>query len=192
MDLKEAYDKYAEQYAAYLEDRPPQFELTEFSGMLSKGAKVLDAGCAAGRDSLYLIEDGFKVVGIDISEKLLNMAKANVKGAEFLQMDIGKLSFDDESFDGIWCFDSFAHVSAKEADNVLKGFARVLKPGGILFLVAPSGKGEGEEERKELMGEKVFFAYHDHKELQMGLTKSGFEVVKAYSGEELIIMIGRK
>ena len=73
----ETYNKYAELYAKYTKDKLLQFQLTEFSSMLPKKGKVLDAGCGCGRDAAYLSEEGLNVTAVDICDGMINEAKKN-------------------------------------------------------------------------------------------------------------------
>jgi len=64
------------------------------------GERVLDLACGIGRHSLELRRRGFEVVGVDISEELLEMAKAEAKAqsleVSFLQADLRQLDLRDE------------------------------------------------------------------------------------------------
>ncbi len=53
------------------------FLLEEFK--LPKGAKILDMGCGVGRHSIELAKRGYRVTGIDISQKMLEKAKNGPK-----------------------------------------------------------------------------------------------------------------
>jgi len=46
-----------------------------FCSLLKKGDKVLDVGCGSGLKSKYLYSKGFDVTGIDLSDKLIDIAR---------------------------------------------------------------------------------------------------------------------
>ena len=75
-----------------------------------KGLKILDAGGGPGRFSIPLAEAGHEVTNLDISPKMLNIARnrgKGVAGLKFVQGSITDLSeFDDNSFDLVLCLDS--------------------------------------------------------------------------------------
>lgn len=104
--------------------------------------KILDAGCGTGRDTAFLSKKGFKAVGIDLSEEMLEIAKE--KPGEYKKMDIRDLEFQDNSFDGIVCNQSLIFLQKEEMKKAFEELKRVLKPEGVIFL----GLKEGEEPYK--------------------------------------------
>jgi len=104
----DTYNKDVERYVQKLEFPLPKTELDMFIEMLS-GKRVLDAGCGAGRDSAYLSEQGLEVIGIDMSEGMLEAAKQRAK-ADFRYMDVRETKFQKNYFHGIWCYNTFLHL----------------------------------------------------------------------------------
>ena len=137
-----AYDKFAKQYTQYSYSRLPQFELDSFISIISKKALILDVACGPGRDSEYFTNEGFKVIGIDLSKKLIAEAKKRVKSkkAKFKVMDLEKINLKKNSFDGIWCYNSSVHIDRKNIAKVLKRFFDLLKKDGVLFIDILEGK----------------------------------------------------
>ena len=108
-----------------------------------KNKKVLDYGCGNGIHSVFLAKIGAeKVVGIDLSEKSLEIARKRVanKGlarkVDFLKMDCENMDFPDNSFDIIFNGGTFSSIDLKKAYPEL---ARVLKPDGLLLGVETFG-----------------------------------------------------
>ncbi len=104
---------------------------------------VLDYGCGNGIHSFFPIEVGAeKVVGVDLSEKSLDIArkKAKEKGVEdkieFLVMDCEKMEFTDNYFDIILDGGTFSSLDLNKA---LPELARVLKPRGYLIGIETFG-----------------------------------------------------
>ncbi|MGY5852742.1 MAG: class I SAM-dependent methyltransferase [Candidatus Thorarchaeota archaeon] len=85
-----------QQYVAELED----WHESEKLGIAKAKGKVLDVGCGAGRVALFLQQKGHEVVGIDISEEALNVARERgVKDARY--MSVEELDFPDGTFDTV-------------------------------------------------------------------------------------------
>jgi ubiquinone/menaquinone biosynthesis C-methylase UbiE len=100
------------------------------------GMKVLDAGCGTGNFSFKLAELGCLVTGVDISKNML--AGARQKAAQkkwtvcFLEMDGGRLDFDDGSFDAALSMAVFEFV--RRPPDVYGELKRVVKPGGTIVI----------------------------------------------------------
>jgi SAM-dependent methyltransferase len=122
--------------------------LTDVLG-LEPGARILDVGCGPGRHARALAASGFEVVGIDISQRFVDLASEGAPpGATFERIDARALDFDRE-FDAVisLCQGAFGLVGngpGAEPDTtpvdpdgvVLSGIARALKPGGMVALSA--------------------------------------------------------
>ena len=112
---------------------------------LEAGARVLDVGCGPGRHSLALAGRGIEVVGVDISQRFVDLARetAEAQGstARFERGDARALAFTDE-FDVVLslCQGGFGLVGREEdgaADTAVIGaMARALRPGGRLVTSA--------------------------------------------------------
>ena len=113
---------------------------------LFDGAKVLDFGCGTGWMSRIIATLGLEVIGVDVSENALRLARefiardplADRLRAEFRFFDSITLPLPDASVDRIISFDAFHHVYDQE--GTLREMARVLKPGGIVAFHEPGPK----------------------------------------------------
>ena len=96
---------------------------------------ALDLGCGTGEMlKLILQEDaGKELYGIDLSEKMLQVAKSKLpEQVKLLLGDSETLPCSDNTFDVVYCNDSFHHYPAPM--NVLREVQRVLKPGGTFLM----------------------------------------------------------
>ncbi|MBI4053789.1 MAG: class I SAM-dependent methyltransferase [Candidatus Doudnabacteria bacterium] len=131
--------------------------LKGFIKQLPRGGKILDVGCAGGRDSRFFARRGFHVVGIDLVDEFLRVARKKVPQARFLKMDARKLKFAANSFDAVWANAVLVHVQKKDLLPVLKSFWKILKPGGRVHLRMKKVKGRTEvSERLSLYNERIF------------------------------------
>jgi SAM-dependent methyltransferase len=98
-----------------------------------KGKVLLNAGCGCGRNEYFWGDFPSRVVDLDIS-RAIDVAKKNW-GADprfsFIQGDVLKLPFADQTFDVVWS-EGVLHHTPSTAD-ALASCVRVLKPGGIIL-----------------------------------------------------------
>jgi CBS domain-containing protein/SAM-dependent methyltransferase len=99
---------------------------------------ILDLGCGTGRHSLALGERGFQVVGFDLSETLLSVARREGEQRwfpiEFVHGDMRDLPYRN-AFDAVLCyFSSFGYFSDTDNRRVLTQVAQALKDQGKLLL----------------------------------------------------------
>lgn len=186
LDYKKAqasYDKYAKLYAENTFSKLWQFLLNHFISLLPKNAKILDAGCGCGRDTLYLTEEGFDVMGIDMSEELLKEAQARAKDCKFKKMDFLNMEFPSGSFDGIWCSAGITSIPRDKIPKAIEEFNKVLKTKGILYASIKEGQGQ-ELIRKKLYENAAFlYSYLTKQEIKTILQEKGFEILSIESVE---------
>lgn len=102
----------------------------------------MDYGCGMGVHSIFPAKCGAKVYGIDISEKLLEIAKEWAKRerieerTEFLRMDCERTEFPDNFFDIVFNCGTLACLDRKKAYPEV---ARVLKPDGYFISIDTLG-----------------------------------------------------
>jgi len=100
------------------------------------GRDVLDVGCGGGILAEALAKEGAIVTGIDIAEKVLEVARLHQLESG-LAVDYELLTAEErakagnEEFDVITCMEMLEHVP--EPDSVVKGISRLLRPGGEAF-----------------------------------------------------------
>jgi len=107
------------------------------------GGRILDIGCGCGRVTFPLAEKGYRAIGIDICNKMIEGARVLAKNAShipnFFLMDARNMQFDDNSFDGaIFSFNGLSEVYGEDnRSKILKETNRVLRPEGRFILSSP-------------------------------------------------------
>jgi ubiquinone/menaquinone biosynthesis C-methylase UbiE len=136
-ELAKRYDKVAAAYSKAIYENfwnnILEYPTTsaEIKKLRLKGKKVLDAGCGSGRYTKLLVKAGAKVWGVDNSPKMLEIAKATVKGAEFSVGDACRTKFKKGSFDAAF---SGLVLEYLDRNRFFKEMSRVLKNNGVLLL----------------------------------------------------------
>ncbi len=133
----ESYQKMAEYYYEKVDEKPFN-AYYERPGLIElipdvEGKKVLDAGCAAGWFTEWLIDHDAEVTAVDFSPNMVEMTRKRVgDGAEIIQADLNEpLEFlEDKSMDMI--ISSLTLHYLKDWDRVMREFNRVLVEKGCL------------------------------------------------------------
>ena len=111
--------------------RPPALLLDLLAG-LSKQSPILDLGCGGGQDARFLLAEGFRVVGMDLTTAFLRTAQSTAPSVPLVLADMRDLPYRDESFDAVWAAACLMHVPKPEAGQVLMRVSRIVRPGGLL------------------------------------------------------------
>jgi SAM-dependent methyltransferase len=98
--------------------------------------EILDAGCGTGGNSAHLRRYG-RVTGIDFSAHALDFARER-PGLRLARASVETLPFADASFDLVLSNDVLCHLGVASDATAVHEFARVLRPGGVLFLQLPA------------------------------------------------------
>lgn len=108
-----------------------------------EGTMLLDVACGTGNASIPAALAGAKVTGLDLTPRLLDIARerASEAGAEieFVEGDAQDLPFEDSSFDA--AVSVFGSMFAPDHARAAGELARVLKPGGKLAVAAWTPEG---------------------------------------------------
>jgi len=147
--VKDYFDKYNKEW---IENYKKEENVATYSfnlrkklliEMLHKGeGKVLDIGCGPAILTKELLEKGYEVWGIDVSQKMIGLAEQNITDshlnfkAHFLVGDIYSLDFPDNFFDVVICAGVFSYLIDPEAS--CREIVRVLKDKGIALITVPT------------------------------------------------------
>jgi cyclopropane fatty-acyl-phospholipid synthase-like methyltransferase len=134
------YSKYRQIWG----ERPSELALEAAKKLVRhKGRpfRVLDIGCGYGRDTIYMVKSlGFRILGIDLSEKAIEFAQENAikaltRNAEFKVIDFRDL---DSYFDIILVSNLYHLLTPGDRLDLATHVICLLVPGGKLFLNAIS------------------------------------------------------
>lgn len=143
---KDTYQWLYEKREAFL--RYPADWIIRFHNMYMKehlpSGRVLDYGCGGGNNSVFFIEKGYDVYGVDVAEESLNLIKINLQSRsldlkyaekfQIIPMDLKRLPFEDNLFDFVLSNQVLYYLpSEQRIREVCREFFRVLRPGGLVF-----------------------------------------------------------
>ncbi len=151
MKQKQWYEQLFENYAnkyekeSYTNGTIGECDSIEKELNYNKSLKILDVGCGTGRHTIELTKRGYSVTGVDLSEAMLNKARANAKAANlqinFIQHDARNLPFNRE-FDAaiMLCEGGFSLMETDEMNfQILESVARALKERSTFIFTTLNG-----------------------------------------------------
>lgn len=116
----------------------PPIKLASDEGFLPKGGAVLDIGCGAGSNVLFLAENGYRAHGIDLSPGAVAAARTRAARAhltvEVQEGDALALPFTDGRLDGLVDHGCFHTLPLSRREDYATEVHRVLRPGGRFVL----------------------------------------------------------
>ncbi|UCC19537.1 MAG: class I SAM-dependent methyltransferase [Promethearchaeota archaeon] len=173
--VAKGYNKIAKDYYSHRDLNKFNSELEKFSSLLPKKALVLDVGSGAGIPTAkFLTKKGFNVQGIDLSEKMLSLARENVPDAKFAKMDINEIKFEENTFDGIISVYTLFHIPKKSHLSIFKKLFEILKPGGILLINSGISDSEG---ISNFFGVPMFWSNYNPQTTLELVKKAGFSII---------------
>ena len=177
--VESGYDRVAGQYLATKNPEDPLAlsALEEMARDLKPNAPVLDLGCGAGVPATrWLAKRDFDVMGVDLSERQLELARGLVPGATFLKADMTDLDFGPGAFDAVVAFHSIIHVPREEHPALLQRIRSWLRPGGLFLATLTLTGYEGEDANWEGWGAAMRWSHYDAETNRKMLREAGFDL----------------
>ena len=117
----------------YLELLPPEEVL--FPKFIQEHDAVLDLGCGAGRTTAHIRKLTDRVIGTDLSEVMIDVARQKYADIEFRVMDASRLDYPDTSFDSVvFSYNGLCYLYPEQKRmDAIREICRVLKPGGTFI-----------------------------------------------------------
>ena len=147
-------------------------------------ARLLDLGCGAGQDSRALRRAGFRVIGLDLSPRLLDHARLRSRSLSLVRADIRYLPYVPGVFDAIWAAASLIHLPKSSVQACLRSLAHLTTPGGRLAATLIHGRRSGALQSGWIPG-RYISRWHKQ-ELAQVLGRTGWTIVelRTVSGHE--------
>lgn len=171
----EAYDKIIEWFdAARTKNLMESEYLNLIVNTIPQQGSILDLGCGTGEPiAKFFIEKGYKVTGVDGSQKMIELCKKRFPNERWLVSDMREINLH-QRFDAILAWHSFFHLDSDSQRDMFKIFASHIKPGGILAFTS------GDEESEVWTnngGQELYHASLSAKEYNGLLKDSAFKLL---------------
>jgi 2-polyprenyl-3-methyl-5-hydroxy-6-metoxy-1,4-benzoquinol methylase len=166
-------------------------------------ARILEIGCGPGNINKYLAtrNPSYKIHAIDVSEKMIKLAKKNNPNTECQVMDCRNISKLHKSFDAIICGFTIPYLSKSDCSKLIHDCRQLLSQKGILYLSFVAGHYKNSGYLKGSNGNRVYFYFHNLERIKNELEKNSIDILslmdKDYqksdgTKEAHTIIIGRK
>lgn len=177
---RQAYNLAAQKYHDLFHNEMNEKEydrklLDSFASRFNNDSLLCDAGCGpSAHIGKYLFEKGINVVGVDISEKCIELARLYNQDMKFECADIRSMPFEDNLFDGLISYYSIINTPKIYVNKIFNEFRRVIKPDGYLLVSVKAGTTEGYID--ELLGIKArnYFSLFTKDEIVTFFSQAGF------------------
>ena len=173
--VKKGYDKIAVTYMRVRYQYINTKYLERLNSLLKPNSLLLDLGCGSGKPvDIFFIDKGHRVIGIDISEKQIELAKKNIPRAEYKVKDISKLKDGEHSVDAVVSLYTIIHLPRETHSELFKKFNSFLPQGGLILVTMGFSEWEGID---DFYGVKMYFSHYGHETNRDIIEKTGFEII---------------
>lgn len=175
------FDKRAEDYQAKFMDVALYHDTLDlFLGALQPGASVLELACGPGNITKYLLgrRPDLKILGTDLSPKMIALAKTNNPEADFMLLDVREAAMLGKKSDAAICGFGLPYLSREEAVQWIADVAGMLHPKGVLYLSTMEDDYSRSGPKKSSDGkDEIFMHFHEAGYLCEALKSNGFEIL---------------
>lgn len=181
-DLKATYDTIASDWDRdHKQDQWWKAEIENYLALVPSGGSILDLGCGPGHKSAFFAARGYQVHGVDLSDKMIDIARRDVQNATFEVLDMYELPVLDRQFDSVFACASLLHIPKKDVTHILLSIAAILKPGGTCYVSVKEMRPDRPEETVATENDygyeySRFFSYFTRDELRTYFKNAGMVV----------------
>jgi 2-polyprenyl-3-methyl-5-hydroxy-6-metoxy-1,4-benzoquinol methylase len=140
MTSKIFYQNQAQAYFDQTFGVDPSSFLLHLVRHLTLGAHILDVGCGAGRDMLWMENRGFSCTGLDCSPALAELARRHT-GLTVVEADFETFDFHKMDMDALLLVGALVHVPHERFQLIFSRILWALKPQGHVLLTMKQGQG---------------------------------------------------
>ncbi len=199
----ESYDKTAESFARTIGRIENYNHTYDFLiDRLNDGDTVADLACGPAQISSYIKsrKEGIKITGVDLSGKMLSIARENIPEGSFHKKSI--IDFrDGNKYDAVIIGFGIPYLDETQTERCLKNASELIRDGKYLYLSFMHGNSS-RIEKTSFGGENEFLIYyHDKERIKRTLLERGLDIIREYELDYIesdgsitkdIVLIARK
>jgi len=150
---------------------------------------ILELGCGPGNVSQY-IKNKFpdsEYIAVDLAPNMIDIAKQQVKGVDFMVMDVRKISTFNTKFDAIMCSFCLPFLSKSDTYKLITDCADRLKENGAIYISTMEGdESKAGFETTSFSGDsEIYFNYHKQKDIEKALLENGF-IIEGFTRQDYV------
>jgi 2-polyprenyl-3-methyl-5-hydroxy-6-metoxy-1,4-benzoquinol methylase len=178
----DVFDKRAEVYQEKYMDTSLYHDTFDIfcQSITKEQASILDIACGPGNITQYLLSKrpDFKILGIDLAPKMIELAKQNNPEANFKILDGRSIKELNTRYDGIICGFGLPYFTKEEAIQLINDAAEILKDCGVLYLSTMEDDGMNKSGyQTSSSGDKMYIHYHQEDYLLQAIEDNRLEIV---------------
>ncbi|HEY0091653.1 MAG TPA: class I SAM-dependent methyltransferase [Flavobacterium sp.] len=178
----EVFDKRATEYQDKFMDVSLYHEcFDKFCDAISETkGDILDIACGPGNVSKYLLQQrpDYRIMGIDLSSRMIALAQVNNPTAKFEVMDCRNMRSLGSRFHGIVCAFVLPYLSKEATGKLIADTYELLLDGGVIYISTMEDAYEKSKMVTSSYGDKIFMYFHDLNYLNQALVDSCFEILE--------------
>jgi cyclopropane fatty-acyl-phospholipid synthase-like methyltransferase len=174
--VRQGYNKIADNYLDKRDVFKNRKYLDKLIELLPTGSTILDIGCGAGTpiDS-YLVSKGFKIVGIDISERQIELAKKHVPKGNYERKDMSEISEKEYKVDAVISFYAIFHIPRETHPELFRKIRSFIPKNGYTLVTMGHSDWVGTE--NDFFGGEMAWSHFDAKKNKDIIKEAGFDIV---------------
>lgn len=148
-------------------------------------ANILEIGCGPGNITKYLAthNPSYKIFAIDVSPKMIELAKKNNPNTHFQVMDCRNLKDIRKTFDAIICGFTIPYLSESDCSKLISDCNKLLDENGILYISFVAGHYKNSRYINGSTGDRVYFYFHNRKSIKKELEMNALGIIRIIETE---------
>jgi tellurite methyltransferase len=114
----------------------PNKKVEELAKLLPQNANVLDIGCGAGGNSIFLAEKGFNVTCVDNDKEAITEIREKYPKINAINQDVLDFSFRENEYDLILAINVLNFFKKEDVEKTIKNMIKSLKENGLIYIQA--------------------------------------------------------